>query len=399
MIRHAVISGLLASGCTPIDLDICPVPSLQFAVANSDSVGGIAISAGHNPEDWNALKFIRHDGLYLNAGQGDELLDIFHHGVFDRAPWNEIKPHLKSTTAIRDHINAIVAAVDSARIRKAGFKVAIDACNGACSQPALELLEVLGCETAAISCEPGETFPHDPEPKPSNMKQLRALVRATGFDAGFMLDTAGERLGIVTDEGESLPEELTLTMCAAIRSARKPGPIVTNLSTTRAIDDIAKKHKVQVVRTPIGQAYVAEAALKHRAAIAGEGSGGVIFPDIQYANDGLAAVAFILDHLARQRTSISKLVSTLPKYVTIKKNIPLDYTLIFKVIQHVRLAAERELKKCAIDLTDGIKINWENSWLHIRPSNTESLIRLIVEAKTEKRAEELIALGEELITR
>ncbi|MFA6450230.1 MAG: phosphoglucosamine mutase, partial [bacterium] len=381
MVRGAVIAGLLGAGCSPIDLEICPVPALQFAVARSRAAGGIAVSAGHNPEDWNALKFIRTDGIYLNANQSDELLDIYHSGEFDKAKWNEIKPLKRQTNAARNHIKAILASVDVARIRKAKFRVAVDASNGACSKPAAELLDALGCPAAAINDEPGEPFPHDPEPNQANMRSLRALSRAIGCDAGFMLDTAGERLGIVTDAGESLPEDHTLAICVAAQLERKPGLVVTNLSTSRVIDDIARAYRSQVVRTPIGQAYVAEAAMKRRAVIAGEGSGGVILPRVHYANDGLAAIAFILDHLARRKTRLSKIAASLPEYTTIKKNIPLDYTELFKAVQHARRAVETDIKKAALDLSDGIKIDWRDSWLHIRPSNTEAMIRLIAEAR------------------
>jgi len=397
MVRGAVIAGLLGAGCTPVDLDVCPIPALQHAVSRSRAAGGIAVSAGHNPEDWNALKFIREDGLYLNAHQSDELLDIYHAGVFGKAAWNEIKPLKKQTAAARSHIKAIVASVDAARIRKARLRVAVDTSNGACSAGASALLDALGCTVAAINDEPAEPFPHDPEPNPANMRQLRALVRATGFDAGFMLDTAGERLGIVTDAGDALPEDRTLALCAAARLADTPGVIVTNLSTTRAIDDIARARRSRVVRTPIGQAYIAEAAVRNHAVIAGEGSGGVILPHVHYASDGLAAIAFILEHLARKKTRLSKLAAALPSYVTAKKNIPLDYTVIFRAMQHARRSSETKIKKAGFDLSDGVKIEWRDAWLHIRPSNTESMVRLIAEASDSERADDLVKLGEELL--
>jgi phosphomannomutase len=398
MVRGAVISGLLAAGCKPVDCGVCPIPSMQHAIARSGAIGGIAVSAGHNPEDWNALKFIRADGLYLNDYQGDELLDIYHRGEFDKAAWNEIQLLKHNNAAATGHINAILAAVDAPRIRKARLRAAVDTCNGACSHAASELLDRLGCGTTAINDDHGESFPHDPEPNDTNMRQLRSLVRAIGCDAGFMLDTAGERLGIITGAGESLSEDRTLPVIASIVLARRRGPVVANLSTTRAVDDIAKKFGVPVIRTKIGQAYVAEAAVKHRAAVAGEGSGGVIIPEVHCAMDGLAAIAFVLDHLARTRAPLSKLAGSLPRYVMIKKKIPLDYTKIFKVIHKARRAAENDPKGARLDLSDGIKLDWRGSWLHVRPSNTESMIRLIAEATTERRAHDLIAIGKELVS-
>ncbi len=397
MVKSAVISAILSAGCEPVDLGICPIPAMQFAVATSEAAGGIAISAGHNPEEWNALKFVRSDGLYLNTSQSDELLDVFHLGDFTKATWDKIKRLSALDGAPEKHVATIISTIDAAAIRKRAFKVAIDICNGSCCHPAADLLDALGCRVAALNDDPGEPFPHDPEPTPANMRQLHALVRATSFDIGFMLDTSGERLALVTETGEPLSEETTLALCADFLLDTASGPIVTNLCTTRALDDIARRRKKNIIRTPVGQSYVAEAALKNRAAIAGEGSGGIIIPRIHYASDALAAVAVILDGLARRGVTLSEAIASLPKYTMLKKKIPLDYTLIFKVIKKVRNSAADGSLKSIVNLTDGVKMEWSDSWLHIRPSNTESLIRIIAEARTHKKAVELIELGEELI--
>jgi phosphomannomutase len=400
MVRGAAISGLLAAGCSTYDLGVCPIPSMQRAIAASGAAGGIAVSAGHNSEDWNALKFIRSDGFYFNAREADELLDVYHSGEFERVGWDKIVPLRKigASEAVSEHIAAIVDSVDARRIKKAGLKVAVDTCNGACSEAASELLDALGCKTVAINAEQGEPFPHDPEPNEANMRQTRSVARAVGCDAGFMLDTAGERLGIVTDEGVILPEDYTLALCVSIWLSENPGGlVVTNLSTTGAIDALAKKHKAAVMRTRIGQAYVAEAAAKHKAAIAGEGSGGVIFPRLHYACDGMAAMAFILDFIARTGSKLSSTASAIPKFVTLKKNAQLDFSIIHRAIHHVRTEAKTRFLNANIDLSDGVKLGWANSWLHIRPSNTEPIIRIMAEAKSEKRARELISIGEELI--
>jgi phosphomannomutase len=397
MVRSAVLSGLLATGCTVTDAGICTTPSLQLAIAHGRAEGGVAITAGHNAEDWNALKFIRGDGLYLGEHEGDEVLDIFHEGEFLKAPWNGLHP-LRTTKTVADtHLKAILALVDRARLRRAKLRVALDAGNGACSDIAPALLQKLGCRVIPLNTDPGAPFPHTPEPTPDNMRQLRALVTATGCDVGFLFDSAGERLGIVTEEGVALPEDSTLPLCALLELPRSDGPIVTNLSSSRVVDDVAKQFGRTVVRTPIGQAHVSEAARKFRAAIAGEGSGGVILPRIQYTHDGLAAMALVLDGLAARRTRVSRLAAELPTYVMRKKKVPQDYTKIFSAIQRARVEASVRFRDARLTLTDGIKLDWKDGWLHVRPSNTEPLIRIIAEARTERRAEALMAVGEELI--
>ena len=397
MVRSAVLSGLLATGCEPVDFGACPTPSMQFALAGSQASGGIAVSAGHNSEEWNALRFIRSQGMYLNSIQGDNLLDVYHAGRFTLASWDEIKKVTIRKRPFTPHLSALRKTFYTDRIKKRKFRVAVDTCNGACSHAAPALLESLGCKVIAIHDEPGRAFPHDPEPSPRNMQTLQAVVESTGCDVGFMLDTAGERLGLVDETGRALTEELTLPLCVMLKLKSQPGPVATNLSTTHAVDDIARAAGAPVIRTPIGQSYVAEAVLKHRAVIGGEGSGGVILPEVQYNNDSLATMAFLLHHLALTRSRLSTLTSKIPEYHMIKVRVPMDFARMFSMIQKARLAAADRFKKAKLVLDDGVKIQWRDSWLHLRPSNTESVIRIIAEAGSRDRAEKLIQTGRELI--
>lgn len=400
MVKSAVISALLAAGCRPVDLGVCPVPSLQFAVAGSGASGGIAISAGHNPEDWNALKFINGSGMYFDQLEGEELLDIYHEGEFIKAPWDRIQPLESRNGAVDAHLAKISDYVDSRPIRKAGIHVALDTCNGSCSAPAARLLEQLGCKVAALNDDPGEPFPHDPEPNRNNMRQLSSLVKAAGCDAGFILDTAGERLALVDEKGAPVSEESTIALCAAFhfeKPGAAAGPVVVNVSTTRAVDDIAAAHGAGVIRTQVGQAHVAGSAVKRRAAIAGEGSGGVILPGVHYACDALAAMAFILEGLARRRQSVSEAVASLPQYVMLKEKHYFDYSIIHRIVRRARRNIVADTKKHMLDLSDGIKINRRGSWLHIRPSNTEPLIRIIAEARTLRGAQQLMERGKEYL--
>lgn len=397
MVRAAVLSGLAAVGCEPVDFGVCPTPAMQYAVGRGRAGGGIAVSAGHNSEDWNALRFIRGDGMYLNAIQSDSLLDVYHAAAFSRAAWDSIPAVRTERTPFAAHLRAIRGSIDVARIKKRRFRVAVDTCNGACSTAAAQLLESLGCRVTTIHNEPGRPFPHDPEPAPRNMQTLQDVAAATDSHIGFMTDTAGERLGLVTESGEALSEETTLPLCVMLQMETQPGVVAANLSTTRAIDDLTRHAGGRVVRTLIGQAHVAEAALKHHAVIAGEGSGGVIIPAVHNNADALATMAFILHHLARRRAKLSTLVAQIPKYHIRKIKIPMDFTRIYSAIRKARAEAKERFKKARFTLDDGVKVEWPDAWLHVRPSNTESLIRIIAEAKTQSRAEKLLAAGAELI--
>src|SRR5947209_1838749 len=270
MVRSAVVAGLLAAGCEVIDLGICPTPSLQLAVTWLKADGGIAGTAGHNPAPWNALKFVRGDGLYLNPLQAEELLDVFHQGEFAKARWNQIQPAIQHRDPIEHHIEKLGNVFDTAAIRARRLKVAVDCSNGACSRLIPRWLAELGCEVLAINDDPTAAFPHRPEPTPETMAQLSAVVKAGHADIGFAHDADGERLGIVTEAGESLSEELTIALSAQIRLSRKPGDVVTNVSTTSAVDHVAARHGSSVIRTPVGQTYISEAMLEHNAVLGGE---------------------------------------------------------------------------------------------------------------------------------
>ena len=388
MVQAAVTSGLLAAGCEVIDLDVCPTTSLQLAVSWLKADGGIAITAGHNPSQWNALKFVRSDGLYLNSIQAEELLDIFHQGEFTKASSDQMKSSVDRQDAIEHHLERLRETFDVKRIAALSLKVAVDCCNGACSKLIPEWLREQGCEVLAINDDPNSPFPHRPEPKPETMAQLSAIVKAGGAHIGFAHDADGERLGIVDERGEPLSEELTFALAARIRLAERPGAVVTNVSTTSAIDQIATHYGGNVIRTPVGQAYISEAMLEHGAVLGGEGSGGVSVPELHSTHDGAAAVALILQGLASSGKPVSELVQELPRLTMLKHNIAVEPNRLYSVLQNFRVAMEEE--QLTIDQTDGIKIVFPEGWIHVRASNTESMIRVIAEAADPKSAENLL---------
>ncbi len=388
MIRSAVLAGLLSAGCEVIDLGVCPTPSMQLAVTSLKADGGIAITAGHNPSQWNALKFVRNDGLYLSPSQAEELLDIFHQGEFDKATWDTIKERIQYENPIGEHIKALESAFDSAAIRSRRLIVALDCCNGACSLLTPPWLEGLGCELLTINNDPAAAFPHEPEPKVETMAQLCGVVKTGRADVGFAHDADGERLGIVTEKGVALSEEMTITLATDIRLKERSGTVVTNVSTTGAIEQIAARYGGDVVRTPVGQTYISEGIIEYNGVLGGEGSGGITVPEVHPTHDSAAAIGLILEHLARTGETVSGIVGRLPRLAILKHNIPVAPNRLYSVLQDFRTAVEDE--QLAYDATDGIRVTLPEGWIHVRASNTESMIRIIVEAEDEALARHLL---------
>jgi phosphomannomutase len=389
MVRSAVMAGLIATGCEAIDLGVCPTPSMQLAVKRLNAAGGVSITAGHNPSQWNALKFVRGDGLYLNTRQAEELLDIFYQGEFEKAKWNEIQTHIEAQDAIEHHIEVLKSAFNVEAIRARKLTVAVDCCNGACSLLSPKWLAELGCAVLAINDDIAAPFPHDPEPKRETMAQLRAIVKAGRADIGFAHDADGERLGVVMETGEPLSEEMTLALATDIKLSRTPGVVVTNVSTTQTIEKIAARYNSNVIRVPVGAAYVSEAILEHNAVIGGEGNGAVAIPEIHAATDSAAAIGLILEQMARTGKPVSELVANLPRYTMLKYYVQIEPNLLYSALQNARDESERA-GAADIDLSDGVKLAWPDGWVHIRASNTESMIRVIAEAESEARAKELL---------
>ncbi len=391
MVAATVTAGLMGAGCQITDLGICPTAALQLAVRHSDAAGGIAITAGHNDASWNALKFIRADGIFLNPRQSEELLDIYHQGEYVKAAWDELKPLKSDPTAAQCHLEAVLQQVDQVQIAAAGLKVAVDCANGACSEYSPPLLESLGCEVVPINTEPHLPFPHPPEPSRVNLSQLRALVRAAQADVGFAHDADGDRLGVVCADGSAPGEEITMCLGTEMILRRgDAGSVVTNLSTTMAVRDIARRYGRQLHTTPIGQAYITESALNYGAAVAGEGSGGVVFPRLNYAHDSLAAMAHILDLLASTGADLHQFIEdNIPRYAMYKEEAACPTEQAYSVLEAVRdqgLPGWAESR----DLQDGVKLIAEDRWVHVRVSQTEPLIRVIAEAKDEPTAAALV---------
>jgi phosphomannomutase len=385
MVKSGVWAGLISTGCEIVDFGVCPTPIVQYMTKYLGLKGAVAVTASHNDSKWNALKFIKADGTFLNFYEGEELLDIYHQGEFFKASWDKLGGISKYDSAIKIYIDKLCKYLDVGKIRRKKLKVLIDNCNGAGAVAARSLLERLGCKLVMINEEITGLFSHDPEPNVANMEQVASVIKPIKADVGFMLDADVDRIGIVTEKGKPLSEEYTFALLVDYMLSKKKGTIVTNLSTTKIVDDLAGKYKVPLIRTKIGTAYVIEQLINERGVIAGEGSGGVCAADFQYAFDGFLSMGLILQMLAEKKKKISELAESLPKYFMAKKKIECPPEVVYSVIEKVK----EFYRKDNVDLTDGIKIEWKDSWLHIRASNTEPLIRVIAESSSKEKADEL----------
>jgi phosphomannomutase len=386
MVRQAVVGGLLASGCYVIDLGVVPVPTVLIAVKQLQADGAIAITASHNPAQWNALKFARSDGAFLNSFQATELLDVYHQGEFRLARTPEISRVDHDEHAIERHMQLVVDNTDVAAVRARKPRVVIDMCNGAGAVMSPQLLAALGCEVIALHGEPDGRFPHDPEPIAQNLRELCRTVRETGADVGFAQDADADRLAIVSERGRAIGEEFALAFACDTVCAQTPGLMVTNVSTSRMIDEVAARHGGRVLRTKVGEINVVEAMLRERAVIGGEGNGGVIYPQAHPCRDSMVGMALILAGLA-SRGTISSWVRSFRPSAMFKTKTECPSTRV----QHAMAAARRQYADCRLDLTEGLKVLWPESgrWLHIRPSNTEPVIRVIGEGDTLREARQL----------
>jgi phosphomannomutase len=390
MVRQAVVAGLLSSGCRVVDLDICPVPTVQLLVREQRARGGIAITASHNPAEWNALKFINSAGLFLADAQARQLLDIYHQGEYRKVAGAEMRGVEPSAGALDFHIKAILDALGALPLERPQgarkLRVAIDSCNGAGSIVAPRLLDALGVEVVPLNVTPDGLFPRGAEPVEENLGALAAAVREHACDVGFAQDMDADRLAIVSERGEAIGEEYTLVLAARYVLGRERGAVVANLSTTSALDAVAARFDCPVYRSKIGEANVAEEMLRRTAVVGGEGNGGVIYPRINFARDSLVGMALVLHLLAETNLTISELVAELPRSYMVKEKLACRSDAIRRALRMVR----DEYAEHPMDLRDGVKVTTPDGWFLVRGSNTEPIIRIVAEAEDRERAQRMI---------
>ena len=386
MVKHAVVSGLLSTGSRVVDIGMCPVPTVQLQVRHRRAQGGIAITASHNPAEWNALKFIGANGLFLDAGQARELLDIYHQGEYTKVGGAELRTVEVVEGATDLHIKSILDALGPLPKMQKKLRVVLDACNGAGSIVGPKLIEALGADVVRLNTTPDGSFPRPAEPLPENLGDLCRAVKEHQADVGFAQDMDADRLAIVSEQGEPIGEDYTLVLATLYVLGREKGPVVANLSTTSAVADVAKRFGCPVFFTKIGEVNVTGAMQQHRAVIGGEGNGGVIYPRINFARDSLVGIALVLHLLAESGKSVTELLADIPRYTVVKEKMACPSDRIAGVLKTVR----QHFAGYEMDTRDGVKVMTGDGWLLVRGSNTEPIIRIVAEAKTEAGARELV---------
>ncbi len=391
MLRHLAFAGLIASGYEILDLGICPTPTVGFMIRHLKADCGLAITASHNPIEWNAFKFFSKRGTFITKTENKRVKKIYESRKFALADVRNLGKVTVIKRPLQPHLEKILDAVDVRKIRSRRFKVVVDCCNGAGSEMAPMLLQRLGCIVKVINDNVHRPFPHEPEPTPKNLTQLCRAVQIAKADIGFALDPDADRLAIVDQNGQPLGEERTLVIAVYhYLSSRRKSKIVVNLSVSRAMDDVANVFGVDVERTPVGEANVVEKMLAIKARVGGEGNGGVIIPEIHPGRDAATGMAFILEAMAAQKKNISEVNQCVPDYVMLKTKIKrapeADVPALLKKIEG---AFKAEAKKT--DRRDGVKIILKDgNWVNARPSGTEPIMRIFAEAETKTRAQELI---------
>jgi phosphomannomutase len=386
LIKYAVWAGLLSTGCDVVDIGMTTTPTTAMTTELPENAGGIIITASHNPREWNALKLLAPDGLFLSPEDGSKILERVRNQAFRFVPWDKVGKVIPHPSTAAEHLDAIerLALLDVDAIRNRQFKVVADPCNGAGGTILPQLLSRLGCETVFLNLEPHGRFPRSPEPVPANLGELGAAVVAHGAELGIAVDPDVDRLALVSEKGIPLGEEYTLALVTDFILSRTPGDVVVNASTSLATEEVALRHGSTVHRTPVGEIHVALQARKIQAVIAGEGNGGVIYPALHLGRDAVVGIALILQLLTEKGEPISKVQASLPQYVMVKDKISLPFDVDAKALV-AKLARRHEGER--VDLTDGLKFLYDHAWVHIRASNTEPIIRVMAEARTEEEAQ------------
>lgn len=389
MFAHAAIAGFMSVGCDVIDLGLVPTPTTQLAVEHHHAGAGLILTASHNPIEWNALKLVGPDGVFLDAESGAAVRALAEAGP-KRAGWDRIGRVSHDPDAIRRHLDLVLALpqIDVELIRRAGFAVALDCVRGAGGAIIPELLERLGCSVAGINLETDGRFPREPEPIPENLGELCRLVRSSGAQIGMAVDPDVDRLAVVDERGVAIGEDYTLAF--AVRSVLRTTDsevgeegrtVVANLSTSLVVEDAAIAGGGRFVRAPVGEANVARVIREERALIGGEGNGGVILPELHIGRDAPLGVALILQYLAREKGTVSSLVEAAPRYRIVKAKLARGADL-----QAAYSALKARFPDAQVDERDGLRLAWPGRWVHLRPSGTEPVIRVIAEAPTEADA-------------
>lgn len=394
MLRHAVLAGLLASGCEVDDLGVTPTPTCGLAIKRLGAAGGIQITASHNPAPWNGLKLFGADGSVLSAADGKKLQALFESRTRRNVAWDEIGAVRDCPHAEDWHRERVLELVDVTRIRSRQFRVFVDANGGAGGPLARRLLESFQCRPICQACDADGHFLHAPEPIADNLRDVCPLVAQHGADLGLVLDPDSDRLALIDETGHYIGEELTLALAVWFRLGRERGPVVINMSTSRVIEDIAGKVGCAVQRSAVGEANVGEKMRQVGAVIGGEGNGGVIDPRVGYVRDPFIGIGLILNLMADTGKTLSALVAELPAYTIVKDKYTVDRHRLPALFAEL----PRRWPEANANTLDGLRLDWHDRWLHVRPSNTEPIVRVIAEAPRAEDAHQLCREVGEMIS-
>ena len=388
LFKHSVVSSLMACGCNVIDIGIVGTPTVEIAVKALKARGGIAITASHNPKEWNALKLIGPGGMFLSAAQSKEIARIVKTSGYRFVNWNKLGKLSAKSDLEQEHIKRVIKLkyLNIDKIRKWKFKVVVDCVNGAGGKIVPMMLREMGCEVVVLNGEQHGIFPRNPEPLPQNLKKLEASVVKHKADIGIAVDPDVDRVAFVSEKGHAIGEELSLALAVDLVLSRKRGPVVVNASTTRLIDDLATQYRVKIYRTKVGEINVSTKMKQVNAVIGGEGNGGVILPEVHLGRDAMTGIALVLQKLSSSEHKLSEIVSSFPQYHMIKAKVELGNVHVAKCLRKI----EDDFSSEKIDHTDGLKISLKNGWIHIRMSNTEPIVRIICEDTSRSQALESV---------
>ncbi len=385
MVDQLVTGTLLAKGLDVINIGICPTPTVQYTVIQLNAEGGVAISASHNSNEWNALKLLNSSGQFMTPDENKIMLSNIDESENNYSLWKNVGSSSLYTEGIQNHMNAVLSMkyIDLQAIRNRKFKVLADCVNGAGAYVIPQLLKEFGCEVFELDCEKTGIFPRLPEPIPENLINTMKAVKESQVDLGIVVDPDVDRLVLITDKGEAFGEENTITQVVKFILSKEKGNVVVNLSTTRAVDDVAKEYGCKIFRSSVGEANVVKKMKEVEAIIGGEGSGGVIYPALHYGRDALAGIGITLQHLVEFGRPMTQLKDNLPQYSICKKKVNignLDPDIVIN-----KMISKYSSGK--INTDDGLRIDFNDNWVHLRKSNTEPIIRIITEAKSAEEAE------------
>ena len=396
MFHRAAIAALQSVGARIVDIGLTTTPTCQLAVEDHHAAGGIMLSASHNPIEWNALKFIGPTGLFLEASEGAEMRALHERGI-PRVKWDRLGSVEEDSGAAERHIERIlkIPYIDVAAIRKRGFHVALDCVRGAGSVIVPALLERLGCTVSAIHTEADGRFPHAPEPVAENLGDLERLVKNAGAVVGFAVDPDVDRLALVSEKGQALGEDYTLALASMVVLAHRKGPVVTNLSTSRVVEDAVTRAGSKLTLAPVGEINVAVRMRELKAVVGGEGNGGVILPELHLGRDAPVGIALVLQLLVEAGKPLSAIAAELPRYAIVKDKLDRPRSSL----ESVYSALQQAFPDAEVDTQDGLRLAWNDRWLHVRPSGTEPIVRVIAEAPSLQEARELVKRAREPLSK